>query len=153
MKRSNVKWLVCAAGVVLLGLGIFQLPGARATAIAEAASAGDQLQYALKLILILLGASMVLLPLFRRSGSTSATTRTLTLAAMFAALCYVGFTFFKIDIPVGSEKTAFHLGKCVLRAGGAVSGGLLGRYGRLRGHDHCRSHHRVHHSAPPRPSF
>ena len=133
MKRSNVKWLVCAAGVVLLGLGGFQLPGARATAIAEAASAGDQLQYALKLILILLGASMVLLPLFRRSGSTPATTRTLTLAAMFAALCYVGFTFFKIDIPVGSEKTAFHLGNvfCVLAALflGGFWGGMAGSVG------------------------
>ena len=69
MKRSNVKWLVCAAGVVLLGLGIFQLPGARTTAIAEAASAGDELQYALKLILILLGASMVLLPCSAAAGA------------------------------------------------------------------------------------
>ena len=25
-----------------------------------------------------------------------------------AALCYIGFAFFKIDIPVGPGKTAFH---------------------------------------------
>ena len=39
-------------------------------------------------------------------------------AGLLAALCYIGFAFFKIDIPVGPEKTAFHLGNvfCVLAA-------------------------------------
>ena len=32
----------------------------------------------------------------------------LTQAALCAALCYIGFTFFKIDIPVGTEKSAIH---------------------------------------------
>ena len=43
--------------------------------------------------------------------------RKLCMAALFAALCYIGFTFCKIDIPVGTEKTAFHLGNvfCVTR--------------------------------------
>lgn len=43
-----------------------------------------------------------------------------------AALCYIGFSFFKIDIPVGTEKTAFHLGNvfCVLAA--LFLGGLWG---------------------------
>jgi len=57
----------------------------------------------------------------------------LSLAALFAALCYIGFAFFKIDIPVGTEKTAFHLGNvfCVLAALfiGPVWGGLSGAVG------------------------
>lgn len=54
------------------------------------------------------------------------TTKKLVFAAMMAALCYIGFTFCKIDIPVGAEKTAFHLGNvfCVLAA--LLVGGFLG---------------------------
>lgn len=54
-------------------------------------------------------------------------------AGLLAALCYIGFTFFKIDIPVGTEKTAFHLGNvfCVLAAMllGGYWGGLSGAIG------------------------
>ena len=57
----------------------------------------------------------------------------MTMAAMFAALCYIGFTFFKIDIAVGTEKTAFHLGNvfCVLAALflGGFWGGMSGAVG------------------------
>lgn len=54
-------------------------------------------------------------------------------AGLLAALCYIGFAFFKIDIPVGTEKTAFHLGNvfCVLAALllGGFWGGLSGAVG------------------------
>ena len=57
----------------------------------------------------------------------------LTQAGLLAALCYIGFTFFKIDIPVGTEKTAFHLGNvfCVLASLflGGYWGGLSGAVG------------------------
>lgn len=57
----------------------------------------------------------------------------LSMAALFAAMCYIGFAFFKIDIPVGTEKTAFHLGNvfCVLAALfiGPVWGGMAGAVG------------------------
>ena len=50
-----------------------------------------------------------------------------------AALCYIGFSFFRIDIPVGTEKTAFHLGNvfCVLAALliGGFWGGMSGAVG------------------------
>ena len=50
-----------------------------------------------------------------------------------AALCYIGFAFLKIDIPVGPEKTAFHFGNvfCVLAALllGGFWGGLAGAVG------------------------
>jgi len=59
--------------------------------------------------------------------------RKLCMAALFAALCYIGFTYCKIDIPVGSEKTAFHLGNvfCVLAALflGGFWGGMSGAIG------------------------
>lgn len=65
------------------------------------------------------------------------TTRTninrLAQAGLLAALCYIGFAFFKIDIPVGPEKTAFHFGNvfCVLAALllGGYWGGLAGAIG------------------------
>lgn len=54
-------------------------------------------------------------------------------AGLLAALCYIGFAFFRIDIPVGPEKTAFHFGNvfCVLAAllVGGVLGGLSGAVG------------------------
>ena len=57
----------------------------------------------------------------------------MSLSALFAALCYIGFAYFKIDIPVGTEKTAFHLGNvfCVLAAMfiGPLWGGLSGAVG------------------------
>ncbi len=61
------------------------------------------------------------------------TTKRIVLAALMAALCYIGFAFFRIDIPVGSEKTAFHLGNvfCVLAALliGGFWGGMSGAVG------------------------
>ncbi len=59
--------------------------------------------------------------------------RKLCMAALFAALCYIGFTYCKVDIPVGTEKTAFHLGNvfCVLAALflGGFWGGMSGAVG------------------------
>lgn len=60
-------------------------------------------------------------------------TRQMATAGLMAALCYIGFAFFKIDIPVGVEKTAFHFGNvfCVLGALllGGFWGGLAGAVG------------------------
>ena len=59
--------------------------------------------------------------------------RKLCMAALFAALCYIGFTYCKIDISLGTEKTAFHLGNvfCVLAALflGGFWGGMAGAIG------------------------
>ena len=61
------------------------------------------------------------------------TTRKIVFASLLAALCYIGFSYFRIDIPVGSEKTAFHLGNvfCVLAALliGGFWGGMSGAIG------------------------
>lgn len=65
--------------------------------------------------------------------SQRADAKRLAQAGLLAALCYIGFAFFKIDIPVGPEKTAFHFGNvfCVLAALllGGYWGGLAGAVG------------------------
>lgn len=65
--------------------------------------------------------------------ATSLDVKKLAQAGLLAALCYIGFAFFKIDIPVGPEKTAFHFGNvfCVLAALllGGFWGGLAGAVG------------------------
>lgn len=57
----------------------------------------------------------------------------LTQAGLLTALCYIGFAFFKIDIPAGTEKASFHFGNvfCVLAALllGGYWGGLAGAVG------------------------
>ena len=66
-------------------------------------------------------------------NSRTTTTRKIVFASLLAALCYIGFSYFRIDIPVGSEKTAFHLGNvfCVLAALliGGFWGGMSGAIG------------------------
>lgn len=53
--------------------------------------------------------------------------------ALLGALCFVGFMYLRIDIPVGGEKTAIHFGNvfCVLAALllGGWQGGLAGAIG------------------------
>ncbi|MBP3203884.1 MAG: ECF transporter S component [Lachnospiraceae bacterium] len=65
--------------------------------------------------------------------SQEADVRRVAQAGLLAALCYIGFAVFKIDIPVGTEKTAFHFGNvfCVLAALllGGYWGGLAGAIG------------------------
>ena len=64
---------------------------------------------------------------------TKLSTKKIVFAALMAALCYIGFSYFRIDIPVGTEKTAFHLGNvfCVLAALliGGFWGGMSGAIG------------------------
>lgn len=78
-------------------------------------------------------AAVAIVMLLGKKDSTSVDIKRLTQAALCAALCYIGFTFFKIDIPVGTEKTAFHFGNvfCVLAAllCGGLWGGLSGAVG------------------------
>ncbi len=67
------------------------------------------------------------------AAADKADVKRLAQAGLLAALCYIGFAFFKIDIPVGPEKTAFHFGNvfCVLAALllGGYWGGLAGAVG------------------------
>lgn len=111
-------WGLCS----LAGLSLTLLT--RERAIAQDAQAGAKMLFALSLILLIMG--VVLLTAGFLPGRRTADTRKLTMAAMFAALCYVGFAYLRIDIPVGTEKTAFHLGNVFCVLGALLMGGLWG---------------------------
>lgn len=119
-----------------LGLGCL-LPGLMATlilrkfALAENAAVSHVLLFSLSLILTILGLSLLIFS--PAPGAKAVSPKTLATASMFAALCYLGFAVLRIDIPVGTEKTAFHLGNvfCVLGALflGGFWGGMAGAVG------------------------
>ena len=58
--------------------------------------------------------------------NTSDRVKRLAYAALFAALAYIGFQFFRFDITVGSEKTAFHLGNTFVVLAALFLGGTWG---------------------------
>ena len=131
IQKNKNKWIAMGAGATLLVLGIVLTAVTRASAVAENAPDGSKFPFALGLIMILLG---VVIPLVgMRPEKKETDVRTLAMAALFAALCYIGFSYCKIDIPVGMEKTAFHLGNvfCVLAALflGGLWGGMAGAVG------------------------
>ena len=128
---NKKKWIALGFGIALLVVGIVLTVLTRPAAIAENAATGDKVIFALGLIMIVTG---VVIPLVGALPDKKPTqVRTLTMAALFAALCYIGFSYCKIDIPVGMEKTAFHLGNvfCVLAALflGGFWGGMSGAIG------------------------
>ena len=58
-------------------------------------------------------------------------TLVLTQCALIAALAYVGFQFLRIDIPVGTERTAIHLGNTFVVLGALLLGGWGGFAGAM----------------------
>ena len=121
-------------GAILAIGGIVAALLLRSGALAEQAEKVTGFQtlcYCLCLIAAVVGVAVAATGFLPRRQKVS--TRNLAMAAMFAALCYVGFAYLRIDIPVGTEKTAFHLGNvfCVLAALflGGLWGGLSGAVG------------------------
>ena len=121
MKKNPIPAVI---GALLLIAGLVLVFVTRGAAVAENAGAADKMLFALSLILTVLGLVTGIVGLVPRRETVNV--RQLALAGLFAALCYIGFTFCKIDIPVGTEKTAFHLGNvfCVLAA--LLLGGFWG---------------------------
>lgn len=121
-------------GIVLLAAGLGMCKLFRAKAIAEEATTGSKVAFALSIILVIVSIIIIFVS-YKKTEPKPVDVKKLTMAAMMAALCYIGFAFLKIDIPVpGSmEKTAFHLGNvfCVLAAMilGGLWGGLSGAVG------------------------
>lgn len=128
---NHRRTILTLAGGVLTAVGVLFAVLTRTTALSEGAAAAQTVPFALSLILSVIGILLVLLGLLPEQKKVNV--RTLSMAALFAALCYVGFTYCKIDIPVGMEKTAFHLGNvfCVLAALflGGFWGGMAGAVG------------------------
>lgn len=119
------------SAIIITLLGVILTAVTRGAAIAEGASASAKMVFAVSLIVTLIG--IVAVCAYSKPHQKKTETRTLATAAVFAALCYIGFTFFKIDIPVGTEKTAFHFGNvfCVMAALflGGTWGGMAGAVG------------------------
>lgn len=113
-----------SALALAVGVGFVLTMVTRGPAIGEGAGNGAKMGFALSLILLIL-ASVGLIAAFL-PGKPTSDTRKLTMAAMFAALCYVGFAYLRVDIPVGTEKTAFHLGNVFCVLGALFLGGLWG---------------------------
>jgi len=129
----NKKTLQATIGIIATGVGLGCVLLTRSAAISEEATDGQKALFSASLILMIIG-FIVLVTAFLKPARAM-DNKTLTMTAMMAALCYIAFAFFKIDIPVpGSmEKTAFHLGNtfCVLAALllGGLWGGLSGAIG------------------------
>ena len=93
--------------------------------------------YSYALIVVFLGVLLTIKGIYNAVHGVYRSSRPdvkrLATAGPMAALCYIGFAFFKIDIPVGPEKTAFHFGNvfCVLAALllGGYWGGMAGAIG------------------------
>ena len=131
MTEKKKKLVKLVSGIVLLILGVVCTVLTRQNALVEDATSGQKMPFALSLILTLIGIVTVVISLLPAPKKTNV--RTLAMAALFAALCYIGFSFLRIDIPVGTEKTAFHLGNvfCVMAALfiGGLWGGMAGAVG------------------------
>ena len=129
MKQSKLILLI--SGGILTVIGVLFAVLTRTAALQQEAAAAQTVPFAISMILAVVGLLLVIIGLLPEPKKVSV--RTLCMAALFAALCYVGFTYCKIDIPVGMEKTAFHLGNvfCVLAALflGGFWGGMAGAIG------------------------
>ncbi len=129
MKRS--RYMLSGIGALVAGLAIAGVCITRGAALAEGATVGQKLLFSLSLIGVVIGVLIAITGVLPPKKVVDI--RTLCQAALFAALCYIGFTYTKIDIPVGAEKTAFHLGNvfCVLAAlfFGGFWGGMAGAVG------------------------
>lgn len=125
------------SGLAISAVGIAASIFTYAAATVEGAADSQKMIYAISLIAASLGIIITICGLkdfFLSSGERKQVeVKTLAQAALCAALCYIGFTFFKIDIPVGTEKTAIHFGNifCVLAALllGGFWGGMAGAVG------------------------
>ena len=128
MKEKKESIIQAIAGIVILIAGIVLCVN---TYVVKGNKA-----YAFSLLTAIVGVVIFLLGLynmFSTKEKKQVDAKVIAQAALCAALCYVGATFIKIDIPVGTERTMFHFGNvfCVLAALllGGVWGGLSGAVG------------------------
>ena len=141
---GKVAGFLCVQLVLDFGVALFavalnaqkdELSAQKSTLSDQKLSAERPYSYSLVLVFfaILLTAKGLYNAIAGVIPAQKADVKKLAQAGLLAALCYIGFAFFKIDIPVGPEKTAFHLGNvfCVLAALllGGYWGGLAGAIG------------------------
>ena len=120
MKRACV---ILIAGIVLIAAGSILYSSA-----ASSVDFTDPMAYVVcaGILLSVIGISMLLDSRKKKTDARSKLRR-LAMAGLFAALSYIGFQFFRIDIPVGAEgRTAVHLGNAFVVLGGLFLGGSSG---------------------------
>lgn len=130
-EKQKKKYFTLTAGLILLALSI---PLTLCTRPAYRETAREQ-PYAYSLMLLFVAVILTLRGLYSALRGTApsgkADIKRLTQAGLLAALCYIGFAFFKI--PLGPGMPAFHFGNvfCVLAALllGGYWGGLAGAIG------------------------
>lgn len=124
ISMNQTKTIRLITGCAVFAAGVIGVALFRGNAIAEDASAGAKLYFALCAIAAVIGCVSTLKALFPAERKNDV--RTTVFAAMFAALSYVGFAYLKIDIPVGTSSTAFHLGNVFVVLAALFLGGYWG---------------------------
>ena len=115
MKEKKGNIIQAVAGLVILIAGIVLCVN---TYVVKGNKA-----YAVSLLTAIVGAVILisgLYSLFSKNEKKPIDAKVIAQAALCAALCYVGATFIKIDIPVGTERTMFHFGNVFCVRAGAV---------------------------------
>lgn len=132
--RIIIAAVVFIAGLVLSISGYSKRMSDSYAALKEAGTNGSvDMLYAIGLVLVVVSIVILIAAVTAPAEPKKVPIIVLAEAALLAALCYVGAGYLKIDIPVGTEKTMFHLGNvfCVLAALllGGMWGGLAGAVG------------------------
>lgn len=139
MNKKKITQLIVAAVIAAVGLflsidGYAKRADASYAVLKEQGKNGSiDLLFAIGLVLVIIGTVAIIATLVKKHSNEPVPVVILAQAALLAALCFVGAGYLKIDIPVGTEKTMFHLGNvfCVLAALliGGLWGGLAGAVG------------------------
>lgn len=132
--RQLISLFIFGVGLALSINGYIKTTADSYAALKEAGKNGSvDLLFAIGLVLVMVGIVIFVAAVTEKAGKEPVPVIVLAQAALLAALCYVGAGYLKIDIPVGTEKTMFHLGNvfCVLAALllGGMWGGLAGAVG------------------------
>lgn len=118
----------CIAGLVLTIVSILGIVYGFINKKGTEVTSSDQVLI-YSFILFLIGI-VIFAANFNKSATIQHTTSfevtRLAQAALFAALAYIGFSYFRIDIPVGPQSTAFHLGNTFVVVAALLLGGPMG---------------------------
>lgn len=130
MKKKNIITALAGGLTAIIGLIIASI-GYRNN-IDEEITKEDTLVF-IGFFFVIIGIVLLVSGLIRlfskktvKNYSNAERVKRLSFAALFAALAYIGFQYFRFDLTVGGEKTAFHLGNTFVVLAALFLGGLWG---------------------------
>jgi len=132
MQNKKKTTLIIGALLTIVGLAGSIIGFTGYTVDPEGINASDPMFLPILIGLFCLFSGLVILinALTQKKETTARTAREnvtqLAQAALFAALAYIGFQVFRFDIPVGTEKTAFHFGNTFVVLAALLLGGSWG---------------------------